>query len=124
MSSFTLNQETGDLLITNNSLTLTQNANAIRQHLQCTLRLFSGEWFLDTTEGVPWFTQILVKQQTFSIVREVLKKTILDTEGVISLTFFDFDFDRENRVASLEFKALSIDGPIDFTNINAITVEV
>lgn len=124
MSSFQLDQTTGDLLITNNSLTLTVGAEAIRQHLQCRLRLFFGEWFLDTSLGVPWFEEILTKQQTFSVVREILKNVILGTPGVISITKFNFDYEPTGREATLEFSALSTDGPIDFTDLDAITVQV
>lgn len=123
MSSFQLDQQTGDLQITANSLTLTSGAEAKRQHLQCKLRLFLSEWFLDTSKGVPWFTDILVKQQTFSVVREILKDQILGTPGIISLTRFDFDFEPTGRVASLAFRALSDDGPIDFTGLDALQVE-
>lgn len=124
MSSFQLNQESGDFEITDNALTLTTGAEAIRQHLQCRFRLFLGEWFLDTSQGVPWFTEILKKQQTFSVVREILKKVILETPGVISITKFNFDFEPTERTATLEFACLSTDGPIDFTDINAISVEI
>lgn len=122
MSSFQLDQTTGDLDTQNNELTLTQGNEAIRQHLQCRLRLFLGEWFLDTTLGVPWFTQVLVKQQAFSVVRELLKKEILDTRGVISITKFEFDFDSVLRVATLEFSCMAQEGPIDFTGDDAIEV--
>lgn len=124
MSSFQLDQATGDLQLTNNALTLTQGAEAKRQHLQSSLRLFLGEWFLDTSKGVPWYSDILVKQQTFSVVREILKKKILETPGIISITKFKFDFDSNSRTASLEFSCLSTDGPIDFTGLDAITVIV
>lgn len=107
----------GDLLLTNNALTLTEGTEAIRQHLQTRFRLFLGEWFLDTDAGVPWFTDVLVKRPSFAVVSELLKSVILETPGVLELTEFSFDFDGPTREATLEFQCLSSEGIIDFSQI-------
>lgn len=116
MSSFQLNDD-GDLVVTNNSLTLTTGIEAIRQHLQCRFRLFLGEWFLDTSVGVPWFRDVLVKKPSFVVVQEVLKDVILGTPGVLEIITFEFTFDSTDREANLEFKALTEEGIIDFSQI-------
>lgn len=115
MSSFQLDPLSGDLLITNNSLTLTTGIEAIRQHLQCRFRLFLGEWFLDTSQGVPWYRDILIKRPAFAVVREILKRVILETRGVLEILKFEFDFVGQTREASLTFTALTEEGVIDFT---------
>lgn len=120
MSSFQLDQSTGDLQIANNSLSLTTGREAIRQHLQCRFRLFLGEWFLDTDQGVPWFRDVLIKQSSFAVVKEILKTVILDTPGVISITVFDFDYDGTTREATLTFSCLTEEGVIDFTQVVTI----
>jgi len=114
MSSFTL--ESSDLKITNNSLTLTDGADAIRQHLENKLRTFLGEWFLDVDVGVPYFQEILKKRPSFQAVSQALKAAIIETPGVIELTFFQFDY-LATRELQLEFSADTIDGPIDFTQV-------
>lgn len=116
MSSFLLDAD-GDLDITNNSLSLTHGQNAILQHLTVKFRLFLGEWFLDTSVGVPWFQDILIKRPAFSVVHEALKAVILETPGVLELLEFKFDLNAEAREASLDFKARTIDGDIDFSQI-------
>jgi len=115
MSSFQLDND-GDLLVTNNRLTLTTGAEAVKQHLQSRLRTFLGEWFLDTSIGVPWFQEVLVKQPSFQVIQSVLKSIIVDTPGILELTFFEFDYDN-SRELTLEIEALTSDGPIDFTQI-------
>lgn len=115
MSSFQLDND-GDLLVTNNSLTLTEGAEAVKQHLQSRLRTFLGEWFLDTSIGVPWYQEVLVKQPSFQVVQSVLKSIIVDTPGILELTLFEFDYD-DSRELTLEIEALTSDGPIDFTQI-------
>jgi len=115
MSSFALD-DNNDLLITNNKLTLTTGLEAIRQHMQVKFKIFLGEWFLDVTVGVPWFEDILKKQVSFVVVQEILKDVILSTEGVTELLTFDFDYDLPTRAATLEFKALTDLGIVDFTD--------
>lgn len=114
MSSFALDIN-GDLDTTGNELKLTQGIEAIRQHLQVKFRLFLGEWFLDTTVGVPYYESILVKGPNLVLVSDLLKATILETPGVIELLEFDFDFDEIYREFSLEFRANTVEGIIDFS---------
>ena len=54
MADLKLNEDTGDLEITNNDLSLTYGVDSRRQHLEIRLRTFLSEWFLDTTVGVPY----------------------------------------------------------------------
>src|SRR6185312_7089537 len=57
---------------------------AVAQAVKTRLALFTGEWFLDVTEGTPWRTEVLGKytQAAYDIV---LKERIVDTPGVQSL---------------------------------------
>lgn len=114
MSSIQLD-ETGDILVTDNRLTLTEGLEAIRQHLWVKLQIFLGEWFLDNEIGVPWFRDVLIKNPSFVVVQQVLKDQILTTQGVLELLEFDFELNTTTRVATLNFKARCDDGIIDFT---------
>lgn len=113
MSSFALNAD-NDLDITNNELTLTVDHEAIRQHLLVKFQLFLGEYFLDITAGVPWYQDVLLKNPNFVVVSEVLKGTIVSTQGVIEILSFELDFDAPARVFSLAFTALTEEGVISF----------
>lgn len=115
MSSFLLDAD-GDLNVSDASeVTLTTGLQAIQQHLQVKLRMFKGEWFLNTEVGVPWFQDILVKQPNFVIIENTLKTEILETAGVLSLVTFDFDFNSSTRLFELDFKALTEEGIVDFS---------
>ena len=116
MSSYLLNAD-GDLDITNNSLSLTHGIDAIQQHIFVKFRLFLGEWFLDTSVGVPWFQEIFVKAPIFTVVHEHLKSVILETPGVLGLKRFLFDLNEATREAALEFSAQTIGEDIDFSQI-------
>lgn len=116
MSSFLLD-ENGDLDTENNALKLTEGIDAIRQHLFEKFRLYLGEYFLDTSVGVPWYQEILVKAPVLSVVQERLKATILETPGVLELTRFAFDFNPITREADLDFQVRVTGGFIDFSQI-------
>lgn len=113
MSNLRLNDD-GDLDVVNNNLILTTGQEAIKQDLQTRLKTFLSEWFLDISEGVPYYQEILVKQPSFTVVSDVLKTIILETPGVLELTNFVFDY-LVTRELHLEFTAETIDGPIDFS---------
>ena len=107
---------TGDIVVENGKLVWIGGADAVRQHLQNRFLTFLGEWFLDTSIGVPWFRDILKKNPTFSLVAAIMKSTILDTPGVIDLIEFNFDYE-DNRTLKLDFKCLTDDGMIDFSQL-------
>lgn len=65
---------------------------AVAQAIQTRLKLATGEWFLDNTEGTPYKELILgVNKQTTA--DPAIKARILDTQGVVSLdqyaSFYD-----------------------------------
>lgn len=113
MSSFQLDND-GDLLVTNNELTLTTGREAIRQHIQTSYRLFFGEWFLDIGIGVPYFETVFQKQANFVAVQQVLKSVVINTPGVIGLLSFLFDYFPTTREADVEFVANTEEGILDF----------
>jgi len=116
MGSFLLDDD-GDLDITNNRLSLTQGAQAIQQHLKVKFKLFQGEWFLDTSIGVPYYESILVKGPNIVVVSEILKATILETPGITKLLEFNFDFNEALRNFELTFRADTDSGIVDYAQV-------
>ncbi len=57
---------------------------AVAQACETRLRLYAGEWFLDTTAGMPWRTQVLGKY-TKNVYDAVIKSYIASTPGVNSV---------------------------------------
>lgn len=80
-----------------NDLALVRNSEAIGQHARQRLMTFSGEWFLDIFAGVPWLREILGKSYDPVLAEAVIKKEILDTDGVTEITTFSTRFERETR---------------------------
>lgn len=103
----------GDLDITGDTLTLTEGADAVRQHVQIRLKFFLGEWFLDRRIGVAWFETIFQKGVPLSLVRAILRKVIIRTPGIVSIVSFDLTVDPVTRKLQGSFEARLEDGIVD-----------
>tara|TARA_R100000365_G_C2748574_1_gene80568 strand:- start:14687 stop:15037 length:351 start_codon:yes stop_codon:yes gene_type:complete len=69
---------------------------AVAQAVLTRLRLNQGEWFLDTSDGMPWDTEVLGKHT--SLTRDaVIKDRILGTLGVTGITDYSSTFDGNTR---------------------------
>ncbi len=109
-----------DFLVVNNDLILTSDAqaggtNPILQSIIQRLSFFLGEWFLDNTQGVPWFQQILIKGPSQSNIDAVLKNTILGTLGVTGLSAYTFTPNFAERTLAVTFSATTTSGPVNYS---------
>lgn len=92
-----IDQATNDLYFEGDSLVLVRDAHAVGQHARQRLQTFAGEWFLDTTVGVPWLSQILGHKYDPALAEAVVKARLLGTDGVTEITSFSVSFDRSTR---------------------------
>ena len=115
MTDIALDLDTGDIDLVDGSVYLTTGIESVRQSLIQRIRLFRGEWFLDLSEGVPYYEDILKKKPDIYVVDAAFKATILETPGVIELVEYELDYSKVDRTLSLSFKARSDDGIIDFS---------
>ncbi len=104
-----------DIVIQNNDATLITGRDEIAQVLRQELRVFLGEWFLDTAEGIPYFQEILKKNPNPSTVDAIFKNKILSTPGVIELLSYSLEINGRNL--SLSFSASTQEGIIDFNEV-------
>ncbi len=99
------NIATGDLILQDNDLMIIDNAERVAQQILITLRFWYGEWFLDTTQGVPYLEYVLVKNPNINHVRQILTEAILSVEGVQTIDDMTLDFDQKNRRLYVEYTA-------------------
>lgn len=91
----------GDLDLRDGRLRLIKGPEALIQRLRCRLRIFRGDWFLDTSWGLPWFQSILGRSRGQVAVRSVLRQAVLTTPGVVSVDSMKLQHDRELRRMSV-----------------------
>lgn len=96
-------------------LVLVDGAEQVRQQLLIKLKLWKGEWFLDTDFGTPYLQGILGKQLTLSGALAAIRVSILEVSGVRSITEFDYTFSAQLRTLSVAFEVDTVYGTIEVT---------
>ena len=80
------------------------DGDAIVQSLRVRLQFMQGEWFLDESEGLSYFQEILVKNPNVAQIRRLIADRIVETPGVTTLDSLALDFDRTARTLAVTFK--------------------
>lgn len=99
-----------DLVFINGGCPVTQLlVDVVTQRLKITLYTFLGEWFLDTTIGVPYFQQIFGKIRTKATVDLIFQRIISDDPDVIEILSFESSLSSGDRGYSMTFQVRVID---------------
>lgn len=90
------------------NLAICRNTEAVGQHARQRVMTYEGEWFLDTSAGVPWLQQILGKKPDVvqTLAEAVIKTEIMETAGVIGIDGLTLSYDR--YVRKLAFTGASV----------------
>lgn len=99
-----MNVQTGDLVVRNGDLMIVNNGERVAQQVLITLREWLGEWFLKTSDGVPYLEYILVKNPNEAHIRQILTETIQSVEGVKGVTELEFSFNRILRTLTVSYE--------------------
>ena len=99
-----MNVQTGDLVVQNGDLMIVSNGERVAQQALITLREWLGEWFLKTSDGVPYLEYILVKNPNEAHVRQILTEAIENVEGVKKVTELEFVFNRILRTLTVSYE--------------------
>jgi hypothetical protein len=77
---------------------------AVRQRLDIKLKTFQGEYFLDTTFGIPYRQSIIGKGLSIKERDAIYIKAINDDPDVNSIVYFNSLYNPMNRHYSVEFE--------------------
>jgi hypothetical protein len=121
MIDLALDPITHDLDLQNNDLYFLDGAERVRQHLAIKLKLFSGEWFLDTEFGTPYLASILGKQVSLAASVAALKASIMAVDGVDTITRFDYTFNRSDRNLEIDFEVQTPYGNLNIKQVKQKT---
>lgn len=95
--------------------TLVNSPETVAQAIQTRLRLSTGDWFLDYTEGTPYFPNIL-GHGTSPTYDTAIKERILGTPGVLSLDEYQSSLNPNTRALSVSCLVTTIYGAIQFSS--------
>lgn len=105
MYDLALNVDSWDLVFHNNDLMLIDNAERIGQQIKITLQFWFQEWFLDTTQGVPYLEYICVKNPNLQHIRQIFREKIMSVDGVDSVTELTLNVNARERVLTVTYTA-------------------
>lgn len=101
------------------NLRLARDAEAVGQHAKQRLKTFEGEWFLDTSAGLPWLPKpgrfgIFDRPYDAGTSEALIKAEILDTPGIRDLTGFEARLVAGRRELAISASAETIyDEPVE-----------
>jgi hypothetical protein len=82
---------------------LVDSPQAVAQAIKTTLALYQGEWFIDTSVGMPWLTQV-IGFNTQSIYDDAIKSKVQQVSGVTSIDNYTSTLDRPSRILTVSMK--------------------
>lgn len=95
---------TSDLIVQGGDLMIVDNAERVAQQVLITLREWLGEWFLKTSDGIPYLEYILVKPPNEAHIRQILTQAIESVEGVKDVTELEFAYNHVLRTLAVAYE--------------------
>lgn len=95
---------------------LQNSTDTVVQAVITRLKLWAGEWFIDTTEGTPYMSGILGKY-TQETADQLIKMRISETDGVVSIDSYQVIYDGNDRSYSISATITTIYGTADITGV-------
>jgi hypothetical protein len=111
MKSLYLDPQTWDLALdSSRSIAIADEPYRLAQDAACAVRTFAQEVYYDTTQGVPYWQDVLGKFPSLSVVKADLVAAAMTVPGVVSAQVF---------VTGVSGRTLS--GQIQVTDANGVT---
>lgn len=99
-----MNIGTNDLILQDRDLMVIDNAERVAQMIIIQLRFWYGEWFLDTSDGVPYLERVLVKNPNLNHIRQIFREAIQKVPDVRKVNYVDLDFDEKERALTVSYQ--------------------
>lgn len=104
--------DSGDLVLTSDKDPA--GTHPILQNILQRCRLLYGEFFMDTSVGVPYFQQLFGQGAVTDDFEAALQNVILGTPGVMSLLQWSASVDLKTRVLTVIFSAQTTTGEVTY----------
>jgi hypothetical protein len=115
MTDFLLD-ESNDLAIGTDFILTGDQANAVKQLIMIELRTILGEWFLDQSKGLPYFSSVLGKNPNKHYLATLFKNALLALPQIKQVQSLEVNIISATRTAAVSFvvelhngEALSVD---------------
>jgi len=106
-------ESNNDLKLVNGQLVLVDDvAECAAIELNNKLQFVEGEYFLDTRQGVPYFTFFFVKNPDILLLRQILRNVVMSVQGIASIIDIQTSLNNATRKASFSIRARAANGKI------------
>jgi hypothetical protein len=102
----------GDYTLGTGADFLTDTPEAVGQAISTRLKLWQGEWFIDTTEGMAWATEVLGKRFQNTSPDSAIQRCILGTQGVIEIEEYSSTYEGNTRKLTVTATVSTIYGSV------------
>lgn len=121
MNDLLLDPLTHDIDTRSLGMQVVSGSAAVLQNIRIKLKLWTGEWFLDTEAGTPYLEDILGKRISLAGALAAIRASILEVDGVSAITRFEYQFNRQTRQLDYEFEASTSYGDVQFLKMRKLT---
>lgn len=98
MADIKIDAVSGDLLIEDNSMRVTEEGlESIAQILRIRLRFFFREWILDRSKGTKWFELVLRKDVDKFLADQEVRRVVLETPRISKIDSWESNINSRNR---------------------------
>jgi len=105
-----------DIIFGHGKKDILQGNLAIAQMVKNALLMTQGDWFLDRSHGLPYFSESFLHKVNLSLIKSLIKNTILGVQGVQSI--LDFTTTIDDRKRSLGINCIILTNTGETVSIN------
>lgn len=102
---------TGDLV-------LVDGLQRVQQQIKVTLLTFLGEWFLDTTFGIPYLESIMIKAPNRAEIEAIIRTKVREVPGVVRVPSVEVQIDAALRIGRITLEGIETDEGIVTVTVN------
>ena len=97
-----------DIALNGDDLRLTAEDEDLKQRLTVYLQFLLGEWFLDTTQGIP-YRQVVFESTANDLwdISTLMRSEIKGIEGVETIDSLDIELERDERILTITLQVNS-----------------
>lgn len=81
--------------------------NSVAQKIRIRLLWFEGEWRWDVDEGLPYMSDLLIKNPDIDTFESMVRSKIFEVEEVTDVREVLIAYDRQTRIATIRYTALT-----------------
>jgi len=124
MKSIAIDQQTGKFIRENGRIRYTKtDLEFLAQVIHHELSIFLGEWYLDTSKGLPYRPNKFRKSEHRSLLEKAIKSKLIGIKGVKKIKSFVPSYDKKERLYEVAFVVDTEAGPLNSSWISSNPME-